>query len=308
MASQKTLLVLVDGSERSMQTVEYICRVKAFLKNRVVLYHVFTGIPEGFWDLEKEAINLSAVNQLKVWEVHKKIEIREFMKKAKAYLLDAGLAAEDYGEIVYPRTKGIARDILAEAQQGYAAIILRRRGMGALEEIAVGSVASKLISKVSFLPVVVAGQRPVNNKILIGIDGSDHSIRAAEFVGEMLGGYGYSVELFHVVRAFSGLVPESPEFVMPREYADDHNKQMGKTFASLRQKLIDLGFEDQNITEKIITGAFSRAGAIVEEAEAQDCGTIVVGRKGISSVQEFFMGRVSNKIIHIGRKWTVWII
>jgi nucleotide-binding universal stress UspA family protein len=308
MKSQQKMLVLVDGSERSMKTVEYICQVKPFLKNKVVLYNVFTGIPEGFWDLEKEAINLSAVNQLRVWEVQKKIEIREFMRKAKVSLMDAGLAADDYEEKIYPRTKGIARDILAEAQQGYAAVVLRRRGMGALDGITMGSVASKLISKFSFLPVIIAGQRPINDKILIGIDGSDHSIRAAEFAGEMLGGYGYSAELFHVVRAFSGLVPESPEFVMPREYADDHNKQMGKTFTYLRQKLIDFGFEDRNITEKIIAGAFSRAGAIVEEAEAQGCGTIVVGRKGISSVQEFFMGRVSNKIIHIGRKWTVWIV
>jgi nucleotide-binding universal stress UspA family protein len=197
---------------------------------------------------------------------------------------------------------------LAEAQEGYTAVVLRRRGMGALEGIVMGSVASKLISKLSFLPVIIAGQRPVSDKILIGIDGSDHSIRATDFVGKMMGGYGYYVELLHVVRAFSGLVPESPDLVMPGEYMDDHKRQIGKTFASLRQKLMDYGFEDQKITEKIITGAFSRAGAIVEEAETQGCGTIVVGRKGISAVQDFFMGRVSNKIIHTGRKWTVWIV
>ena len=86
-----------------------------------------------------------------------------------------------------PETKGIARDILAEAQEGYAAVILRRRGMGALEGIAMGSVASKLISKLSFLPVIIAGQHPAGDKILIGIDGSDHSIRATEFVGKDAG-------------------------------------------------------------------------------------------------------------------------
>ncbi len=64
-----------------------------------------------------------------------------------------------------------------------------------------------------------------------------------------------------------------------------------------RQKLIGFGFEDQDITQKMIAGVFSRAGAIVEEANAQDCGTIVVGRNGVSSVQDFFIGRVSNKII-----------
>jgi nucleotide-binding universal stress UspA family protein len=308
MASQKKLLVLVDGSERSQKTIEYICQIKPFIQNRLVLYHVFTGVPEGFWDLEKEAVNLAAVNQLRVWEVQKKIEIREFMKKAKSCLLEAGFPVDCFEEKIHPRTKGIARDILAEAQEGYTAVVLRRRGMGALEGIAMGSVASKLISKFTFLPVIIAGQHPVGDKILIGIDGSKHSIRATEFVGKMLGGYGFSVELLHVVRAFSGLVTETPELVMSEEYAGDHKNQIGKTFASLRKMLVDYGFEDQKITEKIIVGAFSRAGAIVEEAQAQGCGTIVVGRKGLSAVQEFFIGRVSNKIIHTGRKWTVWIV
>jgi nucleotide-binding universal stress UspA family protein len=278
------------------------------LKNKVVLYHVFTGVPEGFLDLEKEAVNLAAVNQLRVWEVQKKMEIREFMKKAKSMLKDAGFPADGIEEKIHPRTKGIARDILAEARQGYAAVVLRRRGMGALEGIAIGSVAGKLISKLSFLPVIIAGQHPVNDKILVGIDGSEHSIRAAEFVGKMLGGYGYHVELLHVIRAFGGLVPESPDLIMPGEYMDDHQRQIGATFGALRQKFMGYGFEDRRITDKIITGAFSRAGAIVEEAESQGCGTIVVGRKGLSAVQEFFMGRVSNKILHMGRKWTVWVV
>jgi nucleotide-binding universal stress UspA family protein len=308
MASEIKMLVLVDGSERSVKTIDYICRMKPFFKNKLVLYHVFTGVPEGFWDLEKEALNLATVNQLRVWEVQKKIEIREFMKKAKSALMDAGFPEDVIEEKIYPRNKGIARDILAEAQEGYAAVILRRRGMGTIESVVMGSVANKLISKLSFLPVIIAGQRPAGDKILIGIDGSDHSIRATEFVGKILGGYGFSVELLHVIRAFSGLAPESPELLMPGEYVDNHQKKMAETFASLRQKLIGFGFEDQKITEKIISGAFSRAGAIVEEAEAQGCDTIVVGRKGISSVQEFFIGRVSNKIIYTGRKTTVWIL
>lgn len=33
---------------------------------------------------------------------------------------------------------------------------------------------------------------------------------------------------------------------------------------------------------------------------------IIVGRRGLSGVREFFIGRVSNKVIRLARKNTVW--
>ena len=63
-----------------------------------------------------------------------------------------------------------------------------------------------------------------------------------------------------------------------------------------------------NITTKTITGVQSRAGAIVNAAEEGGWGTIVAGRRGLSYVSEFFMGSVSNKLVHEGRMHTVWIV
>ena len=53
---------------------------------------------------------------------------------------------------------------------------------------------------------------------------------------------------------------------------------------------------------KIITGVYSRAKAIVEEARLGNYGTIVVGRRGLSKVQEFFIGRGSNQVIQLAKK------
>jgi hypothetical protein len=33
-----------------------------------------------------------------------------------------------------------------------------------------------------------------------------------------------------------------------------------------------------------------------------------VGRRGISKIEEFFLGRVSNKVIHGGQNHTVWVV
>jgi len=116
------------------------------------------------------------------------------------------------------------------------------------------------------------------------------------------------VGLIHVIRGFGNLVPDSPEFLMPAENVELAHKDMMRLFNDVKGKLVLAGFDENRIEEKIITGVYSRAGAIVEAAEAGDYGAIVVGRKGLSRVQEFFMGQVSMKVIHEGKKFTVWMV
>jgi nucleotide-binding universal stress UspA family protein len=58
----------------------------------------------------------------------------------------------------------------------------------------------------------------------------------------------------------------------------------------------------------LVAGASSRAGAIAAEARQNGYGTIVMGRRGHSRVRDFFIGRVTNKVIHVARDRTVWIV
>jgi nucleotide-binding universal stress UspA family protein len=52
----------------------------------------------------------------------------------------------------------------------------------------------------------------------------------------------------------------------------------------------------------------SRAFAVVEEAQAGGYGTIVVGRRGISKVEEFLLGRVSSKVVGQAAQAAVWVV
>jgi nucleotide-binding universal stress UspA family protein len=332
MAKQK-LLVLMDASDRSLNTLDYIRLVPPFMEMRINLFHVFTGVPDEFWDLGDHPLFNPEARELKDWEARKKYEVAVFMEKARETLMAAGFSGSDIDINIQPRNKGVARDILEEAGKGYAAVIMRRRGAAVLEGITVGSVAQKLISTLTFLPVIVAGRHPPGKKILIGVDGSKHSIRAVDYVGNIYGGRGYDVCLFHVIRGIGSFVPDMPDYMVLPEYVESARLKMTKLFKTLRGKLISAGFKPEHITEKITvlsgaipspragvmtyvgdtvmparTGVYSRAGAIVSEAEEEGYGTIVVGRKGLSAVKEFFMGRVSSKVIHGGRKFTVWVI
>ena len=73
-------------------------------------------------------------------------------------------------------------------------------------------------------------------------------------------------------------------------------------------RLISSGFNPKSITTKIINGKSSRGKTIADEARQYDFGTIDMGRKGRSRVRDFLIGRVTNKVIHIARDRTVWIV
>ena len=63
-----------------------------------------------------------------------------------------------------------------------------------------------------------------------------------------------------------------------------------------------------DVTTEVVIGAQSRAKAIAQKAKADDYGVIAMGRRGRSQVNDFFIGRVTNKVIHIARDRSVWVV
>jgi nucleotide-binding universal stress UspA family protein len=298
-SSCKRLLLAVDGSERALQTVRYAGEEAAFKGKQIVLYHVFASVPDAYYDLEKEPKSVKVVRHVRSWEVARKQTIRQYMDDARRMLIEAGHPDTAIEVKIHDRKKGIARDIIAEAQKGYDAVLIRRRGATALKNIVVGSVTNKLMERLTFMPVLVAGKKPVNKKVLVAVDGSPCAVRAVGFVADMLAPLDdYRVRLVHVVRNGSDPVIRESNGL----------NDAGPVFDQAIHILTKAGFPEQNISSKAITGALSRAGAIVSAAEKGNWSTIVVGRRGLSRVRDFFMGRVSNKVVHAGRLDTVWIV
>jgi len=298
---QKRLLLAVDGSERAVQTVRYAGEEEAFKGMRIVLFHVFNSIPDAYYDLEKEPKSVKVVRHVRSWEAAQKQKIRDFMAEARQLLLEAGHAEAAVEINIQNRRKGIARDIIIEAHNGYDAVLVRRRGATALQNIIVGSVTLKLMEKLNFIPVLIAGRKPVNKRVLVAVDGSPGANRAAQFVGDMLGSQvDYQVLLLNVIRGGTKAEIDILE--------NNGVGEAGAVFKEPMDILTKAGLFPENIATKTVRGVLSRAGAIVDAAHRGEWATIVLGRRGLSRVSEFFMGRVSNKVVHAGRKDTVWIV
>ncbi len=315
--AQKRILVAIDGSDQSLNGVRYVSKLLVSQNPEVVLFHVMRKIDETFWDLGINPAYHRRVIDVSAWELEQKKTVRGFMNYASQILFEAGIPEESVTEKIHESKAGVARDIIKESMNGYNGVIVGRKGLSKLKDLLLGSVAHKLVEKLRHIPIWLVGGTPQLGKILLALDGSEGSMKAVDYVGTLLGGSDYEVSLVHVIREAISYSwrREGEEFIPSKlkesadaEWSEDVRMQMGPVFDEARIRLINADFDPNRVTTKFITGARSRAGTIVEEAKEGGYGTIVVGRRGLSKVHEFFMGRVSNKVLHLAKDMAVWIV
>lgn len=322
MTGRTRLLVLVDGSERTIQTARYLTGfmpVDAQLE--IVLFHVFQGVPEEFRKLEQGLENLGTADQvvadqLRKQELEEKLGVLTCLQEAKR-LLVAGGFPEDKVEIKFQRpNQGVARDIIEEARNGYDAVVMRRRGLGALKNMILGSVAVKLLQSLTFVPLILVGQAPPTKKVLLAVDYSPPSLKALNFAASLLGGGGYAVQIFHAIEGLGAVTFDLPQGECPKPVDEAlagsglqaFKARVAQLFHTARELLLASGFEAAQISQRVISGVRHRADAIITEAERGEFGTIVVGRRGLSRVDAFFMGRVSHAVVYAGNHFSVWVV
>jgi nucleotide-binding universal stress UspA family protein len=292
----RKILLPFDGSEGALEAVKYVGKNLSFHQMEVVLFNVHGKIPESYWDLEKDPPLGWRLKEVKAWEVGFRKSIQEDMEKAKRILWRAGFPKEAVKTNIHERKKGIARDILTEAKRGYSCIFVGRKGVSKVKDLILGSVSTKLLEKISFTTIVVVGTKPVSGGVLLALDGSEISMRTVDYVGKILGGSPLDLCLINVIRGDK------------REFVKGAKSKISSALEQAKRQLMKSGFDGAQISTRIVTGAHSRAETIVNEARKGGYGSIVVGRRGLSKVQDFFIGRVSNKVVQLAKREAVWIV
>ncbi|MGD8448745.1 MAG: universal stress protein [Desulfobacterales bacterium] len=293
---RKKILLAVDGSDQAFETVRYVTRLFPPSRMEVVLFHVMSQIPESFWDIEKEPAYRQEAGNKTAWELRQKKEIQNFMEKARRLFLEQNVSEDAVRVKVQERKVGIARDILYESQDDYHGVVVGRWGMSMLKDFLWGSIANKLMGRLIHLPLCVVGGTPQLGKILVAVDASEGAMRALDYVSEIVNHSHWEVTLFHAIRDFHS------------DKLSEAKKSMASVLETASRHLENAGFNRNQISVRVVTGVNSRAGAIITEALKGGYGTIVVGRRGLTHVEEFMMGRVSNKVIHMAREMAVWVV
>ncbi|NWH06623.1 universal stress protein [Desulfobacter latus] len=309
MSDRKKILVTLDGSKRSERSVDYLCRFKPFRNRKVTLFNITTPVPEAYYDLTQDFFSKIAVPQVKAWEMAQKTIMTEFLEEARRKIIAAGYAPDNIELKLITREKGIARGIFNEIKNNeYHGLVIRRRGSAnSIIGVTMGGVAAKLVEKADFIPLMIAGTREIQHYLCIAVDGSPGSRRATQYTADMMGKTNCRILLCAIMRS---TVPDSasegkaPLVDMPLQA----KRRLNEAMAEAEQILTEAGISKDRIKARLIQGAQSRAGALLDTARTAKCDTIVMGRKGVSNLNNFDLGRIPRKIIFASRKFTIWLI
>ncbi|MHC1744484.1 MAG: universal stress protein [Syntrophobacteraceae bacterium] len=313
MASPGRLLVAVDGSPHSFEAVRYVAQSSAGFHARLTLLSILPACQEEvFWQVPMDEEFMRHMRRR--YEEHAsqaRKSAEDFLNRCLRILVEAGAPESDVDLEVKPQRHGVARDIIAEAGTGYQALVVGRRGLGKIESILLGSVSSKIVQSLQTIPVWVVGGHAQSKRILIAVDASANCEKAVDFAAPFLAGADCEIKLFHAARGFPPTLgsthPQTGE-ELERELTVSLDKGITRMLEAYRSRLVDAGIASERIRTEWTTGSVSRAADILSTARRGEFGTVVLGRRGISAVREFVMGRVTNKVLNGAEGLAVWVV
>lgn len=147
------------------------------------------------------------------------------------------------------------------------------------------------------------------NKILVAIDLSENSLKAVDYVADIMSCHsGTDITLLNVIKEVSeDLVPDREE---RRRAVEAARQETLRLMEEAGKRFTRRGIPEQQIHLKIqvCDRPVRVAELILLEQQKGGYGTVVIGRRGISKREEFLFGSVSNKIVREARNCTVWVV
>jgi nucleotide-binding universal stress UspA family protein len=139
----------------------------------------------------------------------------------------------------------------------------------------------------------MATKRPGIGRIVVGVDGSDHSDAALDWAVRMAKGMGSEVV---AVFAISPPVYFDTGYmapVAPRQFDPEWRAEMKKEFEEKWCKRL----RDAGVPYRTVMDDGRPASVIARVAEGIDADVIVVGRRGRGGVAELVLGSVSHELV-----------
>lgn len=307
----KMLTVPVDGSENALRSLDYLHLIYGNKHNlEVTLNYVLPSLPPIFTD--DRSMDRETATKLKAIE-NKSVRLAEkILTQAKNFLIEKGFDGERVQTVYKKKESGIAQDICQWVESKRAdGVLISSRGRSRLEAFFMGEVSSKLLEYCRVCPVWIVQGQVKSNRVLIAVDSSENALRAVDHAGFMLSGTECPVTIFHTMRHLRRFVPqevldEAPE--LEKLWKTKAGQAIEPFMKKAEEMLVEAGVSESQISKKVVDGSRSAASDILEEARNNQYGTIVMGRRGISGVQEFFMGSVSSKVLQNATGMAVWIV
>jgi nucleotide-binding universal stress UspA family protein len=151
------ILVALDDSSNAMRTIGFITMTFSPTENDITLFSVLPDTA-ALCDMNSPELTpyfLSQHGNFCQLEARKKQMVNEALKRAMDVLVKAGFDKDRIHLKVQAKKRGIARDIIEEANAGYSIVVMGRRGLSGVQEFILGSVSQKVIHGVKDISVLI---------------------------------------------------------------------------------------------------------------------------------------------------------
>ena len=129
-------------------------------------------------------------------------------------------------------------------------------------------------------------------KILVPVDGLDTCQKTFETAASLADKFGAELLVLYVKPVIDPL--SHPSYVALEEHSDIHIEDISKDIAIKSvEKLVGEG----RTVNSVIEGG-DAASTIIDVASRENCDMIVMCTHGMGAVKRFFLGSVTNKVVH----------
>jgi nucleotide-binding universal stress UspA family protein len=136
------------------------------------------------------------------------------------------------------------------------------------------------------------------SKILVPIDGSEYSFRAAQYATDLSIKNTSDLILLSVVPSKIMYGDSSGIFgAVPATYSKKYKNEANKWFNQIISEIKNEGLEIKKIKTDVITTPVSIVSTILEYAEKQGTDLIIVGTRGITGFKRMLLGSVASGIV-----------
>ena len=285
---ERRFLITVGDDPNSLYGAHF---VSSFFRNMGDMKLTLLHIAPAFESMEaKEGLRLHEMDQI-LSKIYAK-KGQEALEMSKRILLSQDFPSHQINTKLITKHYGMIRDILEEASQGhYHAIVLGRRGYSIFEKALYPRLSQEVMDLNIDFPFWVCRrpQRGLKN-VLLCVDGSDCSLRAARHVGFMVG--------------------REEQHKITLLFVDDGSrKDVEVTFGKARQELANYSIKDASVGTLIVEGS-EVAKIIRKESSTGSYAVVSVGRHGVgndSAPEKRFMGTKSLELIETLERAALWV-
>ncbi len=306
---KKEIIVAVDGSSYSDHAIDYI--IKLFAKQEHYHFHFCSWVTASNSVMPSVADSKNSLIP-DSGQSKKEVTARRYLNKVQRQLIQAEFDPERFQTSIEPSGYNIGGSILHTAEKELPdAIVLGRRGLHGVAEMLMGSVSAAIFKKCHNTPLWIIDGEIEHKDILVPVDGSPASLMAVDHLAHILEGRkDIRIYLFHCSSLFSKKVQCNPERFYDRwdkGWCDTHLSGTDCLFLGPRELLLQAGIPDSNIITLAEKSGIEESHGIIKEAQAQKCGTVVMGRRGIGIAKGLF-GGVSDRAIKQVQNLALWIV